>query len=112
MWIKSLDREVWVNMNHITHFAVKMTPNQSSEPDAPREYAVGAYLDTSKMAGTPQLGLGQDQAFVFVYVGTLKKCKKFIKKKLRWQSISQWIGYLVAGGLGAVLTYLLGLLKS
>ena len=115
MWIKSLDNNlhlgtnVWVSMNHITHFAIKElpTPNQTNE-----KYGVSVYLNASEKAiSTPRLGLTQDQVSVLVYRGTMKKCTRFIKRKLLWQSVSQWIGYLVAGGVGAVLTYLFQQLK-
>ena len=109
MWIKSLDKDVWVNMIHITHFSiVKM-----GSPVEHEIHQVTALLDASAGQFTSsKLDNAQVQASVLVYEGTEKKCARFINRKLRLQSISQWIGYLVAGGVGAVLTYLLGLLKS
>ena len=106
MWLKSVSSEDWINMSHITHLSIRMTPNQSSETDAPREYAVDAYLDASETTIHPSsygIETPQDQTSIPVYYGTEKKCKRFIKRKLRRQSISQWVGYLVAGTLGAVL---------
>ena len=110
MWIKSVSSDVWINMNHITHLAVRMTPDLSSEPDVPREYAVDAYLDASEALILPvsyENETPQDQTSIPVYYGTAKKCKWFIIRKLWRQGISQWFGYLVAGGLGAVLAVLL-----
>ena len=110
MWIKSLDtgRHTWVNINHITHFEIKLSNNPTIKP-----YDVVAYLDTETIGHDPREGKEvEGQAFVTVKRGTEKQCKWFIKRKLCRQFISQWLGYLVAGGLGAVLTYLLGLLKS
>ena len=109
MWIKSLSRrEVWININHITHFSIEVGNDPVRIP-----YDVVAYLDTETIGHNPRPSeIVEGQAFVTVKRGTEKQCKWFIKRKLLRQFISQWIGYLVAGGLGAVLTYLLGLLKS
>lgn len=96
MWIKSLDnnrglgQNVWVNMNHITHFTIRTLPSPIPSKEKNTIYGVKVYLDA------------QDKTGVLVYRGTEKKCQQFIKKQLRRQAISQWIGYLVAGGLGAV----------
>ena len=105
MWIKTLDTDVWININHITHFSL-------SEPYFHNrvEFEAYAFLDASHEP--PRNEFSQDQVYLKMYGGSYKKCERFIKNKLRWQSVSQWIGYLVAGGVGAVLTYLLGLLKS
>ena len=106
MWIKTLDtgRHAWVNINHITHFEIELSNNTAIKP-----YDVVAYLDTETIGHNPRKGeIVEGQAFVTVKRGTEKQCKRFIKKKLCLQFISQWIGYLVAGGVGAVLTYLLG----
>ena len=100
MWIKSVDNDVWINMNHITHFAITQIPDSYDE-----SYIAEAYLDTSKMAiTTPRQGFAQDQARERVYQGTSQECEEFIKEQLFLQSAWQWIGYLVAGGVGAVLT--------
>ena len=110
MWIKSLDtgRHAWVNINHITHLEIKLSKNSKIKP-----YDVVAYLDTETIGHDPREGKEvEGQAFVTVKRGTEKQCQRFTKNKLRLQCLSQWIGYLVAGGLGAVLTSLLGLLKS
>ena len=109
MWIKTLETEVWININHITHFSIVGSTYDNRIPD----HEVYAFLDASEEAPhSSQHEFSQGQAYLKVYSGSYKKCKRFIKKKLRWQSVSQWIGYLVAGGVGAVLTYLLGMLKS
>ena len=109
MWIKSLDTDVWININHITHFSIVEPTYDNRIPD----HEVYAFLDASAGQFTSsKFDNAQVQASVLVYEGTKKKCARFINRKLRLQSIYQWIGYLVAGGVGAVLTYLLGLLKS
>ena len=108
MWIQSKDdnidlgRNVWVSLNHITHFVVRELPSQGA--DLLPRYGVEAYLDASKMAITSiRPEFGQDQTSILVFRGTEKKCQRFIKRKLWRQSLWQWIGYLVAGLLGAVL---------
>ena len=96
-------------MSHITHFSIQSILFNRDSPD----YEVVVFLDASAQSLLlPTLDSEQDQACLTVCQGPEKKCKRFIKRKLRWQSISQWIGYLVAGGLGAVLTYLFQLLKT
>lgn len=110
MWIKSLNksREVWVNMNHITHFSIKL----SGDPPEIR-YDVVAYLNASHEGLDPrQHEIVDGQAFITVKRGTHEECEEFIKEKLFLQSAWQWIGYLVAGGVGAVLTYLFQKLGS
>ena len=103
MWIKSLSSDAWINLTHITHFKIE----DSNAPVNSKPYDVVAYLDASHIGYSPrEHEVVEGQAFVTVKHGTAKKCKWFIKRKLFWQSLSQWIGYLVAGGLGAVLTYL------
>ena len=103
MWIKTLDTDVWVNMVHITHFSiVKM--------GSPAEYEihqVTAFLDASAGEFMPsKLDIAQVQASVLVYDGTYEECEEFIKEQIGLQAAWQWIGYLVAGGVGAVLTLL------
>lgn len=108
MWIKSLDtgRHAWVNINHITHFEIKVSNNPAIKP-----YDVVAYLDTETIGHDPREGKTvEGQTFVTVKRGTYEECKRFIKRKLRKQFISQWIGYLAAGGLGAVLAAALTLI--
>ena len=102
MWIKSLTDNTWINLNHVTHFTVRHSFGQL------HAYTVDAYLDASEQGlTTPRAGLTQDQTSIWVYEGSEKQCVRFIKRKLRWQTIYQWLGYLVAGGIGAVLTYFL-----
>ena len=100
MWIKSLSREVWVNINHITHFSIEFSG------DPPKIcYDVVAYLNASDKGLNPrQHKVVEGQAFITVKRGTYEECKEFIKERLLLQSTLQWIGYLVAGGVGAVLT--------
>ena len=49
MWIRSLSREVWVNMNHITHFSIELSNDPKNIP-----YDVGVYLDTSHKGLNPR----------------------------------------------------------
>ena len=108
MWIKSLDnnihfgRNVWVSMNHITHFTVRQLPSQRD--DSPAKYGVDVYLDASQKPIQPRFQMTQDQASVLVYRGTSEECEQFIREKIGLQTAWQWIGYLVAGGVGAMLT--------
>ena len=100
MWIKSLRSNIWINMNHVTHFTI-----EQGLPPHHIIFSVYAYLDTSAFRiSTPRLGPAQDQASVKVHQGTSQECEEFIKEQLFLQSAWQWIGYLVAGGVGAVLT--------
>ena len=102
MWIKSLNKsiEAWVNMNHITHFSIK-----SSKPPTKIPYDVVAYLNASNEGLDPREGENVDgQAFITVKRGTKEECEEFVKEQLFLQSALQWVGYLVAGGVGAVLT--------
>ena len=109
MWIKSLSgRKAWVNINHITHLEIHISKYATHNKN--KTHDVVAYLDAIKSehniteSGTH---IVPDQVFVTVKCGTEKQCERFIKWTLRWRGISQWIGYLVAGGLGAVLAVLL-----
>ena len=115
MWIKGLSgRKAWVNINHITHLEIHISKYATDNKN--KTHDVVAYLDAIKSehkiksehniteSGTH---IVPDQVFVTVKHGTEKQCERFIKWTLRWQAISQWIGYLVAGGLGAVLAVLL-----
>ena len=114
MWIKSLDTDVWVNMVHITNFSIVDTrfyaddnPDRASHTDR-SFHEVYAWLDASSKIFTPldrSLNL-KEQAWIIVYQGTHEECEQFIKDQIGLQAAWQWIGYLVAGGVGAVLTLL------
>ena len=104
MWIKSLDtgRHAWVNINYITHFEIELSNNPAIKP-----YDVVAYLDASHIGYDPRPGeVVEGQAFVTVKRGTYEECEQFIKEQIFLQAAYQWLGYLVAGGVGAVLTLL------
>ena len=104
MWIKSLDSDVWVNMNHVTHFDITQMPAPHLA-NYHANYTVQAYLDASKMAFTAHMHrVTQNQASLIVKRGTYEECEQFIKEQLFLQSAWQWVGYLVAGGVGAILT--------
>ena len=103
MWIKSLDKDVWVNMVHITHFSIV----EMDLLDDSTIHQVTAFLDTSEgQFISNKLDTTQVQASVLVYEGTSEECEQFIKEQIGLQTAWQWIGYLVAGGVGAVLTLL------
>ena len=110
MWIKSLDNNihlgsnVWINMNHITHFTIRQLPTPNTETN--ETYGVEAYLDTSESHIQPRREMTQVQTSVLVYRGTSEECEQFIREKIGLQAAWQWVGYLVAGGVGAVLTLL------
>ena len=74
--------------------------------DPPKiRYDVVAYLNASDEGLSPrQHEIVEGQAFITVKRGTCEECEEFIKERLLLQSALQWIGYLVAGGVGAVLT--------
>lgn len=103
MWVKSLDEDVWINMNHITHLCIVEPTYYNRNPD----HEVNAFLDASANYFSGRTMKSEpDQASLTVYRGTHEQCEQFIKEQLFLQSAWQWVGYLVAGGIGAVLTLL------
>ena len=102
MWIKSLDDDVWVNMIHITTFSIVERGYSSNRTT----HEVYAFLDTSSKIFNPfDLSSNQqEQASVIIYRGSHEECEVFVKEKTFLQVAFQWIGYLVAGGVGAVIT--------
>lgn len=105
MWIKSLNTDVWVNMSHITHFSIV----KIGSPVEYEIHQVTVFLDTSEGQFIPsKLDPTQVQASVLVYEGegTHEECEQFIREQIGLQTAWQWIGYLVGGGVGAVLTLL------
>lgn len=104
MWIKSLDEDIWVNMVHITHFNIAEMTSRSDR----KTHEVYAWLDASTKIFTPfdrSLNL-QEQAWIIVYQGSKEECDDFVENQISLQTAYQWLGYLVAGGVGAVLTLL------
>ena len=101
MWIKSLSSDAWVNLTHITHFRIEVVKN----PTKRVSHDVVAYLDTSHIGHNPREGkVVEGQASRTVKRGTHEECEQFIKEQIGLQTAWQWLGYLVAGGIGAVLT--------
>lgn len=101
MWIKSLYDDVWVNMKHITHFSIEM----DDEPIRWGNNFVYAYLNTSSPRWNQRLSkTEQDQARILVCQGSQEECEQFITEQKLLEQVFQWIGYIVAGGIGAVLT--------
>ena len=99
MWIKALDRDVWVNMKHITHF------ERLEDRRSPYHVAY-AYLNASGSTISKQSGVSvsQGKASILVCQGSKEECEQFIVEKQLLEGAFQWLGYLVAGGTGAVLT--------
>ena len=105
MWIKSLYNDTWVSMKHVTHFRIV----QGMSHLYPNLCVAYAYLDTGSFRSSdfsPDTW-HSDQARVPVCQGSMEECERFIVEQQQLESAFQWIGYLVAGGVGAVLTYFL-----
>ena len=101
MWIKSLDSDVWVNITHITHFTIQY----SYDPGNRKLHDVVAFLNASGAGFDPrQHEVVEGQDFITIKRGTYEECEQFIKEQLFLQSGYQWLGYLIAGGVGAILT--------
>ena len=105
MWIKALDRYVWVNIKHITHFEIE-EKNLGLGDGSPPYYVAYAYLNASSMRWSPsaERNYEQDQARISVCQGSKEECGEFIDKTQFLEGLFQWVGYLVAGGIGAILT--------
>ena len=109
MWIKSLDQDVVVNMIHITHFSIE----KIVFPDDSEIHEVTAFLDTSgKFFSPSKFDDVQDQASLTVHQGTHEECVEFIDKQQFLEGVFQWIGYLVAGGIGSILTLIFQNVRS
>ena len=105
MWIKSLYDDTWVNMKHITHFRIE----SDDAPERRNNNLVYAYLDSNEIRWSPNQHSfwNSDQARILVCQGSKEECEQFIVEQQQLESAFQWIGYVVAGGIGAVLTYFL-----
>ena len=99
MWIKSLYDDTWVNMKHVTHFRI-----ESDVPEHRGNNLGYAYLDTGSYRWDRFEQPKQDQARILVCQGSREECEQFVVEQQLLESAFQWIGYLVAGGVGAVLT--------
>lgn len=101
MWIKSLRQDAWVNITHITHFRIDHLDDSMNRT----LHRVVAYLDAGAGGRESELhGITNDQAFEIVKHGTYEECEEFVKEQICLQTVYQWLGYIVAGGIGAVLT--------
>ena len=102
MWIKSLDQDVWVNVNHITHFSIQQVPLPY---ETEKTYIAYAYLNAGESGiYFPKESPPQVQVHIPVCQGRREECVEFIDKQKFLEGLFQWVGYLVAGGIGAVLT--------
>lgn len=112
MWIKSLDEDVWVNMKHVTHFTIKEVHELTNLKGSPDSYEyvhyAYAYLDaTMSSFDTRTMGnTQQEQTHVPVCRGSKEECREFIDKQQFLEGLFQRLGYLFAGGVGAVITLL------
>ena len=114
MWIKSLDSDDWINITHITHFRiVEMQSGGGRRDSVPTKiFTAMAFLDASeKSLNYRPMAYGQDQTSIRVCQGSRGKCVWFIRWRRFRVWLSKWIGYLAAGTIGAILTYLLRQLK-
>lgn len=103
MWIKSLYNDTWVSMKHITHFRIVMDDDHYRRGNN----LTYAYLNTNEIRMNENTSEDeQNQARVLVCQGSREECILFIDRQQFLEGLFQWIGYLVAGGVGAVLTYL------
>ena len=115
MWIKSLNNDTWVSMKHVTHFSVQ-TERVVRESVITSIYVAYAYLNADSLRSSyglddilrgrqrPEQPTVVDQARIPVCQGSKEKCEQFVVEQQLLESAFQWIGYLVAGGVGAVLT--------
>ena len=115
MWIKSLDNDTWVSMKHVTHFRVQ-TERVVRGNVITSIYVACAYLNADSLRSSyglddilrgrqrPEQPTVVDQARILVCQGSKEECREFIDKQQFLEGLFQWVGYLVAGGVGAVLT--------
>ena len=92
MWIKGLDNETQarVNMNHITHFKIKLSNDSTRIP-----YDIVAYLDTETRGHDPREGKEvEGQAFVTVHRGTHEECEQFITEQIGYRRLGNGSGIL------------------
>ena len=113
MWIKAIDKSVWVSMKHITHFTIEQNPNlYGINQDArfrkieKNSFTTYAYLDASQSGiyKRSRQNPPQEQIRLSVCQGSKEECEQFIVEKHLLEEAFQWLGYLVAGGVGAILT--------
>ena len=111
MWIKALDRPIWVNMKHITHFEIEHKALGHGEPPYHVAYA---YLNASGSSISKPSGpsISEGQARILVCQGSREECEQFIVEKQFLEGAFQWLGYLVAGGIGAILTLIFQSLRT
>ena len=111
MWIKSLDQDVWVNMKHITHFEIEHKALGHGEPPYHVAYA---YLNASgsSISKPSGLSISEGQASIVVCRGTEQECEQFVNEQKYLETAYQWLGYLVAGGIGSVLTLIFQSLRT
>ena len=104
-------------MKHVTHFSVQ-TERVVRRNVITSIYVAYAYLNADSLRSTyglddilrgrrrPEQPMVVDQARIPVCRGSRTECREFVDKQQFLEGLFQWVGYLVAGGVGAVLTYL------
>lgn len=97
-------------MKYVTHFSVQM----DNEPLRRGNYLTYAYLNTSSLRRIPfsPEHWEQDQARILVCQGSEEKCEQFVADITFLDEAFQWVGYLVAGGIGAILTLIFQNLRT
>ena len=102
-------------MKHVTHFSVQ-TERVVRGSVLTAIYVAYAYLNTSSLRSSyslddlvrgkrrPEKTEVKNQARIPVCRGSEEECEQFVSDKSFLQSTYEWLGYLVAGGVGAVLT--------
>ena len=103
MWIKALDSAMWVSMKHITHFSIEQ--NRYRYETEKSSFTAYAYLNASR-SGIYKVNQSPpaEQTRIAVCRGTEQECEDFIGVRRYLAGLLEWIGYLVAGIGGAILT--------
>lgn len=96
-------------MKHVTHFNIESKPISHQTKPPYVYYIAYAYLNASSLRPNPlspssSPTMESNQARIIVCQGTEEECEQFIAEKTYLDEAFQWIGYLVAGGIGAILT--------
>ena len=111
MWIKS-EKNQYIMLPHISYFEVEPILMRDNDgvivyPNDQSLHKVVAYLSSQHIL---QFHSGESQprpAQIILYTGTEQECKDYIVQKLGIQAFLKALGYVVAGAVGAILTYFL-----
>ena len=99
-------------MKYITHFTIVET-DYDNETEKVIFWAK-AYLNaTSSTISKPSgLSISEGQASIVVCRGTEQECEQFVNEQKYLETAYQWLGYLVAGGIGSALTLIFQSLRT